>query len=287
MPAQGARIAPPIFETKAVAYIDILGFDAMVRSSEQNGAPSLAELVKLVQLLEIDPGSIATKQLGPTICPDAPYQNRDLLLKVSRFSDGVVLSAEATPAGVVNLLFACRIVAFRLLRRGRLVRGHVRLGSVYHSDRDVMGSGYMDAYNRERAVAVQSSGRELDQGTPFIEVAPELAILISNGAGERCTHQVFWQLCLGSLEDGIAINPFGVIGPHLADSGDPARDVDGLNRLIGDIRDLINLVASEVDNASEKARVKISHYVRCLNEQIELCSRTISMIDELSKPFPR
>ena len=48
---------------------------------------------------------------GPTSCPLAPYLSKDLNFRHTRISDGVVVSVEVSPAGLINLVHHCFWIA--------------------------------------------------------------------------------------------------------------------------------------------------------------------------------
>jgi hypothetical protein len=64
----------------------------------------------------------------------------------------------------------------------------MRRGPVYHTDEQIIGSGYQKAYGREHHVT--ASKREADErGTPFIEVDPVICDYVENH-GDSCVKEM-------------------------------------------------------------------------------------------------
>jgi hypothetical protein len=99
------------------------------------------------------------------------------------------VSAEVSPAGIINLLFHCGSIQTILLTQGYLCRGYVTRGSIYHTDTQFFGSGYMRAFEGERHVSIFQVDAA-DRGTPFIEVDSDVCQYIATQeatASKRCS----------------------------------------------------------------------------------------------------
>src|SRR6266498_2787965 len=94
--------ATPTFKDKFIAFVDILGWKKMVEAAEADTGKALPELLHLLTKL----GSTSDPQhkFGPTICPQSLLRLPDLDFQVTQISDSVVLSAEVSPVGVINLV---------------------------------------------------------------------------------------------------------------------------------------------------------------------------------------
>jgi hypothetical protein len=91
--------------------VDIIGFSAMVRTEEQNGR-DLTRPLELVKLL----GSSGEKY-SPSLCPHFKRLAPDIDFKVTQISDCVVVSVEASPAGVINLTDYCHFTTNGKMKR--------------------------------------------------------------------------------------------------------------------------------------------------------------------------
>src|ERR1700733_2448860 len=110
----------PKFEDKFIAFVDILGFKNHVEAAEAGSGLSLGELLDALKLLRGPQAEFAAFQ--PTICPMSARKNGDLAFRVSQVSDCVIISAEVSAAGVINLLHHCWAIALNLLRKGLMCR---------------------------------------------------------------------------------------------------------------------------------------------------------------------
>ena len=63
------------------------------------------------------------QRLESRTCPEAPSLSPDLDFALTRQFDTVVVSAEISPAGVINVLAHCWIAALKLMGKGLMTRG--------------------------------------------------------------------------------------------------------------------------------------------------------------------
>jgi hypothetical protein len=128
-----------VYSDRYVAFIDILGFSAIVRQSE--GSSSRAK--ELVGILE-------------TI-PTLPQEFADDLkrddFKTQSFSDCIVMSENGSPSGLFSLLASATTLTFVLLSKGVFTRGGIAKGKLHHSDKVVFGPAMLDAYRLESTIA--------------------------------------------------------------------------------------------------------------------------------------
>jgi hypothetical protein len=89
---------------------------------------------------------------GPPCCPAAACNRRNLDFPLTQISDSAIISAEILRAEVINLISYCWRAVHRLLEHGIMCRGYIKFGSVYHDERQIIASGYQDAYAAERNV---------------------------------------------------------------------------------------------------------------------------------------
>ncbi len=139
---------------KFVAFIDILGFSDLVEQAEREGSPTLEYLLGLTEKLGTQVDRLRYAQYGPPVCPHSQYLAKDLGFQITQISDCVVVSAEVSPAGVINLLHHCFGVSIDLLVTGHLCRGYITRGKIFHSDTQFMGTAYQAAAEREKSVSI-------------------------------------------------------------------------------------------------------------------------------------
>jgi hypothetical protein len=278
------------FREKFIAFLDVLGFKAYVRSAEAGSGKSLPEILEILKKLGSADERDHFSQYGPIICPDAPYLQKNLDFRCTQISDCAVLSAEVSPAGVINLVDQCRMAVFRLLQAGAMCRGYITRGMIFHSDTQFVGSGYQEAYERESQVAVFK--READErGTPFVEVAPSVLQYVAS-CEDSCVQEMFKRMVRRD-GDAAAVFPFKmlshsfVIGDFLGQKFDAERERESNQNMRLILEKLVAGVRASVDPANSGALRKAEHYIGALEAQIEICDRTDRVLDELSAPWPR
>lgn len=187
------------FKEKFIGFVDILGFKELVEAAEKGTGMPLVELLKIVKELGTPEDRVKFEKYGPKACPASRYVQRDLDFKITQISDCVVVSTEVSPAGVINLIHYCWGAVIKLMTKGIMCRGYITRGSVYHTDTQIIGSGYQEAYRRESLVTAFK--READErGTPFVEVDPIICEYVRN-SGDSCVKKMFSRYV---KEDGAA-----------------------------------------------------------------------------------
>ena len=131
------------FEKRAVAFIDILGFKNLVDSAVSDNQ-SLQELSKLVNLLE---GAVLT--LDESVSGSVP---KHLIPDHIYISDCIILSAPINDEERTNYdglsIVIMRVIQLThfFLKAGYLIRGGISVGEVWHTDSNIVGPAYQDAY---------------------------------------------------------------------------------------------------------------------------------------------
>jgi len=280
-----------MYEDKFIAFVDILGFKELVKRSEEGGdnAPTVEYILDLMGRF----GSSKEEdfaRFGPTTCPCAPHNAVDLNFRATQISDCVVISAEASPAGLINLVHHCYKIAFRFLKVGHLCRGYITRGNIYHTDTQFFGTGYQCAYEYERDRKVTAFQRDAaDTGTPFIEIDPAVRSYVAEQP-DSCVKTVFGRL---TESDGrsTAISPFVALKTMLNNAIDQDLDAEVLKGRVQMVCDNILRLLSQLENAKATAddggRGKIEHIERKLREVLALKDKHLEMIDFLSQPFPQ
>jgi len=186
------------FEERSVAFIDVLGFKALVNDSVNNQA-AFSQLEALVQLL-----SSAVPNLDAGVDSSVPTR---LIPKHQYISDCIILSAPIKD-NEISFYNGLEIVIMRIIQLthfflnfGYLIRGGVSVGKVWHSDSNIVGPAYQEAYLLEQ-----------NGDTPFV--------LLSKSAcekwrgGSRMCLQYNGKIFVNGLHDFYIPNntEYGVIG---------------------------------------------------------------------------
>ncbi len=141
------------YETRYIAFIDILGFKEMIKKSGyENNQEVKSQLHRLADALSINyQGFVSDYE------KQSPIDNPDF--RINTFSDFVVVSAAATAVGMEILIFVVARIAQDWLSKGYLCRGGITKGKVIHRDNGhldkpmVFGPAFVGAYTLEQEVA--------------------------------------------------------------------------------------------------------------------------------------
>lgn len=279
-----------MYEDKFIAFVDVLGFSELVERSEKGGegAPTAQYLLALTQKLGSSKERDHFAKYGPTTCPCAPHNAKDLNFRVTQISDCVVVSAEVSPAGLINLMHHCFGISIHLLTAGHLCRGYITRGSIVHTDAQFMGTGYMRAFDNEHRVSIFQIDRA-DEGTPFIEIDPEVCRYAAEQPDE-CVKTMFKRM---TESDGTntAISPFPALKKLPATVIDRNFDPAQWKAKIQVARENMLRLMAQLEglegSSSDRARRKIDHYKRKIKEILAAKDKDDEQLDLLSKPFSR
>lgn len=139
------------FENRAVAFIDVLGFKNVVDAAEQGGK-NRAKLEMLIKSLED-----ALPNLNKTVNKSVPVK---LIPKPIYISDSIILSAPLTSSkrkdycGLSILVMRIIQIGQSMLFNGYLIRGGISVGAVWHTESNIVGSAYQEAYQIETKTLV-------------------------------------------------------------------------------------------------------------------------------------
>jgi hypothetical protein len=273
---------------KFVAFVDIIGFESMVRNAESGGVPSFAELLSATTALGGAETQARYEKDGFNLCPCAPHMSKNLDFKITQISDCAVISTEVSPAGLINLLSHCATTCMKLMSMGFMCRGYITKGIVYHANGQIVGSGYMDAAAKEKNVSVFKQAAD-ERGTPFIEIDTELVQYVANQPDD-CVKKIFDRLV---KTDGLltAIFPFKRLNHSfiIADFGikfDAEKERQSIRNVKKWILDFKQKIADHIDQSNPSAVQKGQHYIRALDAQLLECEKTERVINRLTAPFP-
>ena len=271
----------PQFREKFIAYVDILGFKAKVKSAERGEGLSLSQLLDFLVTLENQKHSETIRIDGPRICPKSEYMRRDLDYRVTQTSDCAVVSAEVSPAGCINTIAHADGAALKLLTQGMMVRGYITRGNIFHEGNKFIGTGYQKAFEGEKKVTAFQE-LTVDGGTPFVEIDPEVVRYI-NECGDQCAKKMFTRMTK-SEGDITVIFPYKRLS-DLAFANDFSKGFDKHNLRV--IRSLIHSARKKVESfapsSDQDATRKSKYYLKLLNDVLEQCDR---IEQELDSPFP-
>jgi len=261
----------------------VLGLKKMVESAANGFGQPLSELIELLKTLGSPEDALRFKRSGPSICPESKYLQGDLNFKIRQVSDYVLVSAEVSPAGVINLISHCwTVVLSLLLQRGIMCRGYITKGLIYHTDTQVSGPGCQEVHSKEPNVTVFK--REANErGTPFVEVDSVVCTTVRE-CGDQCVKMMFSRMV---KDDGevAALFPFQRLSHSFIVGGWPGQkfDPEKERRSNEDMRRLIKQLKERimdlVDKSNPKAVIKAEHYIQALNGQLAVCDRTDEAID--------
>lgn len=278
----------PDYVEKIVGYVDILGFKSLVRAAEEGHGLSTRELSEVVKSLGAEDDCKRLKKYGPTWCPKAPRISRDLDFQITRASDCVFISAEISPAGVINLIAHCWSACMNLMTKGIMCRGYIKRGRIYHTLEAQFGTGLSDAVERERLVSIFKRDAN-ERGTPFIEIDKDVVAYIENQA-DQCVKEIFSR-CTKSDGTIAAVFPFKRLNHRFmiggsAGSFDPNREITSLNNMRKLIRKMQEQIRRHINPLDQRAVEKAEHYIQMLDVQLGACDRTEEMINWLDQPYP-
>lgn len=278
-----------MFEDKFIAFIDVLGFKSMVASSEAGTGMPLPELLALLKKLGDGSERARFDKYGPTWCPMAARIEKNMNFRVTQISDCAIVSSEISPAGAINIISHCWAAVIELMARGIMCRGYIKRGRIYHTDLQVIGTGYQEAYAAEAKVSAFKQEAD-DRGTPYVEVDKEVSFYIESQT-DPCVKEMFKRMVERDGET-VVLFPFKRLEHSFIIGGfgrtfEPERELKSNDNLRTIIRQYKAKIESLVDPTNASAQSKARHYLKALDEQLVSCDKTDEAIHMLSKPFGR
>ncbi len=275
---------------KFIAFVDILGFSSAVERMDNGGSLSLETLAEATRLLGSDDDIKAIRTHRPRICPNAHKVQQDVDFQLSQVSDCVVISTEVSPSGAITIIEHSWRAVFGLLRKGLMCRGHVRQGKIYHRDGVLIGPGYQEAVNREKAVAAFKRDAD-DRGTPFVELDASVRDYVAS-CGDQCVVTMYERM-VNEDEEVAAIFPFKRFGKLAGFSIEAQfQDFDRVraHASIEEARQRLLSLRSElrrhVDPANPRAICKLEHYELALEDELRTFDDLDEMIEVLTQRVP-
>src|ERR1700722_13076502 len=272
------------FKDKVIGFIDILGWSRLVENAETGKGLPLGQLLKLLECLGTGDERGGFEKTGPKWCPWAGHHERNLDFQVSQVSDCAIVSAEISPAGVINLLAHCWRAVHQLLEHGIMCRGYINIGRIYHTEKHFIGTGYQGTQAAEKGV--DAFKREADErGTPFVQIDPSVTSYIER-CGDACVRKMF--LRMARVDGGVAaLFPFQRLKHHIVVEVpgftlNAERQKQSNSNLRNRIRRYQTSVEAHIDRANADAVAKSKHYLAALAAQLVQCDKTERTIDVIA-----
>ncbi|HKO98078.1 MAG TPA: hypothetical protein VJU86_13865 [Pyrinomonadaceae bacterium] len=273
------------FIDKFIAFVDVLGFKSLVEASEAGTGMPLVELLELLENLGSGDERLNFGKHGPTCCPNSSYLQRNLDFRVTQISDCVIVSAEISPAGLINLIHHCWGATMMLLKLGIMCRGYITQGTIYHTEKHVIGSGYQNAYAAESAVSFKRAADE--RGTPFVELDRAVYDYVQQ-CQDNCVTEMFSRFVRREGE-AAALFPFQALSHSFLVSGDRKFNPQEERRANQDTRLMLKRVRTRVmdfiDPSSPSAIQKAAHYLSAIDAQLIVCDKKDEEIEALTSPI--
>jgi hypothetical protein len=239
-----------MYKDKLIAFVDILGFRNLVIQSEETDNPTLEYLLDLTRKLGSSEDSVR-------------YSQSDF--RITQLSDCAIVSSDVSPAGTINLLQHCFEVSINLLMAGHLCRGYMTRGKIFHTDRQVIGSGYMKAWH-----CTDKSG-----SAPFIQIDQSVCAYVAE-LGEGSVKKQFNRMTESDEGDRV-ISPFLLFKNLPSSVIDRNFDVEKWKANVRVVRAQTQKLVAQLDKeevgAVEGVRTKIARYKRKLAEVLALKDR--------------
>ena len=136
---EGIMHQPPGYMERIVAFVDILGFGALVSSLSSN--PELHGRLHY-----------ALTYIKSYRASSHSENSAQSNLEISVFSDSIAISSE--PLDAFRVIWSCGWLNAELLQAGILTRGGISIGPTIHKDDVLYGEGMLKAYKLESNAAI-------------------------------------------------------------------------------------------------------------------------------------
>jgi hypothetical protein len=173
-----------------------------------------------------------------------------------------------------------------LLHKGIMCRGFITRGKIYHTAEHLVGSGYQRAYHNERNVSAFKQEAN-ERGTPFVEVDGIVSQYVDKSS-DNCVKMMFSRFV---KRDGdlTALFPFQALSHSFMVSGarpfNAEAELRANENLRRRIRTLKEFVLKHVDLTNTRAVQLSEHYIRALDDQLNVCDETEDFITALDAPI--
>lgn len=256
-----------MYKDKFIAFIDILGFEKIIEEDKI----SLHEILVILDEFSMREGFSYT-----SLCPKSKKIKDNFDLCSIQISDSLIVSSEVSIASAINLLFLCKRSIFKLAKYGLLCRGYLTRGEVYHTQNQVIGKGYIEAFKNESKYPL-----------PYTRIDEKLCTYILE-SGDVCAIEMFKRLTKNVGTD-IVLFPIHNMVYVSAISGeknleDEKKEIDFI---IGELENLKILTEKYIDKNDKRAVEKWKEFEKMIDEKIADNVYAKESIDRLSRPFLR
>lgn len=146
-----AEIPEPSVQERVIAFVDVLGFRALVQRAFADDDELLKRLHRMLRVTKY--AVFASSDI-----PELEILKRVMspYLQATAFSDSIIIS-DAWEGGALALdlvASSASLLSSLLLQEGILCRGAIAKGRAIHDEHVVLGTGVVAAYELERQVAV-------------------------------------------------------------------------------------------------------------------------------------
>ncbi len=143
-------VLPPVFETRLIAYVDVLGWSELIQSP-RDSEEVMRKIFAGTSNLE---GATWAEGQRRSDFRDAKIPFGETIA-VSYFSDTIVYSCVPDPDEASWVAAGVQRMCGNLLTRGHYTRGAILVGDLLHdrSNGTIVGQALIDAYQIERSVA--------------------------------------------------------------------------------------------------------------------------------------
>lgn len=256
-----------MYKDKFIAFIDILGFEKIIIEDKI----SLDEILAILDEFSMREGFSYT-----SLCPESEKIKDNFDLCSIQISDSLIVSSEVSIASAINLLFLCKRSIFRLAKYGLLCRGYITRGEVYHTQNQVIGKGYIEAFRNE-----------CEYPFPYTRIDEKLYTYIRE-SGDTCAIEMFKRLTKNIGTD-IVLFPIHnmVYASPISSKNNSEDEKKEIDFIIDELTNLKILTEKYIDHNDEKVEKKWKEYEKMIDEKIVENVKAKESIDKLSLPFLR
>jgi hypothetical protein len=134
------------YEDRIIAFIDILGFGAMIAETVKNDTVQADKVRSLVAVLSLIKNEFRKVEDDAEL-PDS--------FRITYFSDSIVFSLPRhNSLGLLTVFEILKRIQIKLIARNILLRGGVVVGKLIHEDNLILGPALIEAYNLESKSAL-------------------------------------------------------------------------------------------------------------------------------------
>ena len=138
------------YDNRIVLFLDILGFSSIIDKTIDKSEDNKEAIEILYQ--NLDEIRIFLNQ---RLNQKDIFQDRNFSLKVTQFSDSVIISFINDDNGtLLNLIRTIQELIIKFVNNGILCRGAISYGKLIHDDKIIFGPALNDAYETETKAAL-------------------------------------------------------------------------------------------------------------------------------------